>query len=191
MKIRRHMVAQSSACKLLVASILSDGIHTASHAADAISFEVGYGNETKMVRVGAQWRWETQCWKSNGTHGTHIGGYCDLTISQWRVDQFQNVPDTTQNIAVIGITPVFRLQNDSLKGLYAEAGIGDNLLSELYHNNGRKLSTAFQFGDHLGIGYIFQNNLDLGLKIQHFSNGGIKHPNQGINFTLYAGASSI
>jgi lipid A 3-O-deacylase len=175
------MVAQSAACRLLVASILSGGIHTASHAADAMSFEVGNGNETKMVRVGAQWRWESQWWKSNGTH---IGGYWDLTFSQWRGDQFQNVPGNTQNIAVIGITPVFRLQNNSVKGLYTEAGIGANLLSELYDNNGRKLSTAFQFGDHLGIGYIFQNNLDLGLKIQHFSNCGIKHPNQGINFTL-------
>jgi len=56
------------------------------------------------------------------------------------------------------------------------------LLSELYDNNDRKLSTAFQFGDHVGIGYVFQNNLDLGLKVQHFSNGSIKQPNQGINF---------
>jgi lipid A 3-O-deacylase len=28
------------------------------------------------------------------------------------------------------------------------------------------------------------NNLDLGLKLQHFSNGGIKDPNDGVNFAV-------
>jgi len=84
----------------------------------------------------------------------------------------------------IGITPVFHLQNDDLTGLYSEAGVGLQHLFETYDNNGRRLSTNFQFASHLGIGYVFRNKLDLGMRIQHFSNGGIKKPNGGVNFIV-------
>lgn len=154
---------------------------SSSHAVDSASIEFGTGNETKLVRLGVQWKWNSRWWQSNGTH---IGGYWDLTIAQWRGDHYRGVSGREQNITAVGITPVFRFQNDDLKGFYAEAGIGAHLLSELYNNNGRRLSTAFQFGDHLGAGYVFENNLDIGLKIQHFSNASIKKPNNGVNFAI-------
>ena len=150
-------------------------------AADSISFEVGTGDRTQMARVGAQWNWKKEWWKSNGTH---IGGYWDLTLAQWRANKFQNVPGRTQNITDIGITPVFRFEKDSRKGLYMEAGIGAHYLSKHYDNDGGQLSTKFEFGDHIGAGYVFNNNVDLGIKIQHFSNGGIKKPNSGVNFAV-------
>lgn len=150
-------------------------------AADSVSLEFGSGDKTKMARFGVQWNWEKQWWRSNGTH---IGGYWDFTFAKWRGDRYQNIPGNTQNLIALGITPVFRLQNDSLKGLYAEAGIGAHLLSERYNNDGKELSTRFQFGDHLGVGYVFANNIDVGLRIQHFSNGGIKKPNNGVNFAI-------
>ena len=133
-----------------------------------------------MLRVGAQWKWGRTWWQSNGAH---LGGYWDATLAQWRGNHYQNT-DATQNITDIGLTPVFRFQSDTLKGWYGEAGIGAHLLSHLYDNNGRRLSTAFEFGDHIGVGYVFTNNLDLGVKYQHFSNGGIKEPNNGVNFTV-------
>lgn len=173
-QIERPWKAFAAACALAA-------LHSTSYAVDSASIEFGTGDKTKMVRAGAQWKWENQWWKSNGTH---IGGYWDLTLSQWRGNAHKNVPGARQNITVIGITPVFRFQKDSLKGFYAEAGIGANYLSELYDNNDQQLSTRFQFGDHLGIGYVFQNNMDIGLKIQHFSNGSIKKPNDGVNFAV-------
>jgi hypothetical protein len=150
-------------------------------ATDSASVEFGTGNSTQMLRVGAQWRWERQWWKSNGTH---LGGYWDLTLAEWRGNSFQNNPGRTQNITDIGITPVFRFERDTLKGLYAEAAIGAHYLSELYDNAGRQLSTNFQFGDHIGMGYVFRNNVDLGIRFQHFSNGGIREPNSGVNFAF-------
>lgn len=148
-------------------------------AVDSTSFEAGSGNKTKMVRVGLQWHWDQQWWRSNGSH---IGAYWEVNFAHWRAEQYQDIPDTRLRLNSIGITPVLRLQNDSLKGLYAEIGIGAHLLSAHYDNNGRQLSTRFQFGDHLGIGYVFQNQVELGLKAQHFSNAGIKKPNDGVNF---------
>lgn len=155
------------------------GLPNLCSAVDSTSLELGTGNKTKMVRVGMQWKWDKQWWRSNGTH---VGAYWDLNLAHWRGERFRDIPDARLSLNSIGITPVLRLQNDSLKGLYAEIGIGAHILSAHYDNNGHQLSTRFQFGDHLGIGYVFRNNVELGLKIQHFSNAGIKKPNDGVDF---------
>jgi lipid A 3-O-deacylase len=160
---------------------LSIGAHSSAFALDSGTLEFGVGDHVKILAVAAQWRWQQQWWKSNGTH---LSGYWDLSLAQWRGTSFQNIPGNTQNITSIGITPVFRFQRDSLRGPYAEAGIGIHYLSEHYDNADRQLSTNFQFGDLLGIGYVFPNNVDIGFKIQHFSNGGLKEPNSGVNFAL-------
>lgn len=169
----------ASLSSILVAMLLT--IHPTSYAIDGVSVEVGTGTKTKMVRVAVQSKWANKWWESNGTH---IGGYWNASLAQWRENQFQNVAGATQDITVVGFTPTFRYQNDNLKGFYAEAGIGAHLLSRLYDNDGHKLSTGFEFGDHIGLGYVFNNNLDVGLSIQHFSNGGIKKPNSGVNFVV-------
>jgi len=157
------------------------GLAQAAHAIDFASLEWGEGNQTQMVRIGTQWRWDQQWWHSNGTH---LGGYWDFTLAHWRGQRFQDRANASQHLNDIGITPVLRFQRDHLKGLYAELGIGAHYLSGLYDNSGRKLSTRFQFGDHIGVGYAFSNNVDLGLKFQHFSNGSLKKPNDGVNFLL-------
>ena len=173
------MKALRTSTTALAASCLLAALSPASIAADSLSVELGTGDKTKMVRLGAQWKWDNMWWHSNGTH---IGAYWDMTIAQWRGNRFQNIPGNKQNITAAGITPVFRFQNDNRKGFYAEAGIGAYLLSELYDNNDKQLSTRIQFGDHIGVGYIFANNADVSFKIQHFSNGSIKQPNDGVNF---------
>lgn len=152
-----------------------------ARAADSVSFEAGHGDSTRLLRAGAQWNWDKQWWKSNGTH---IGGYWDVTLAQWRGSRYRDTPGRSQELAVLGITPVFRFQSDTRKGFYIEAGIGASLLSERYDNDGKRFSTRFQFGDHIGLGYVFSNSLDLGLKIQHFSNAGIKKPNPGVDFAI-------
>lgn len=157
------------------------GLHAGCYAGNSVSFEAAAADNTAMARIGTQWKWEQQWWQSNGTH---IGGYWDLTLAYWRGRRFQNLSGNMQRIADIGITPVFRLQRDSLTGPYAEVGVGAHYLSDLYNNNGRHLSTHLEFGDHIGVGYVFNNFVDIGLKIQHFSNGGIKEPNDGVNFAV-------
>lgn len=37
---------------------------------------------------------------------------------------------------------------------------------------------------HLSACEVFANGLDLGVRLQHFSNGGIKQPNGGVNFAV-------
>lgn len=169
------------ASKLATVALLLAASQIPAHAVDSFSLELGAGNKTDLARVGAQWKWENRWWQSNGTH---IGGYWDLNVGHWRGDQHQDIAGRKQNITTIGITPVFRFQKDNLQGLYGEIGIGANLLSGYYDNNRRQLGTRFQFSDHLGVGYVFANKLDVSFRFQHFSNGSIKQPNDGVNFSI-------
>jgi len=167
--------------KIILAGLGLALLHLNASAIDSVSGEFATGNRSQFVRAGAQWDWDNQWYKSNGNF---IGGYWDATLTQWRNNAYKGVEGDTQNITDIGITPVFRWQNDNRKGLYGEAAIGFHLFSHIYSNNNRQFSTAFQFGDHLGVGYVFDSGWDVALKVQHFSNGAIKHPNPGANLAV-------
>jgi lipid A 3-O-deacylase len=148
---------------------------------DSASFEYGAGSKVRMGRLAVQKNWDAQWFASNGRH---LSGYWDLSAAYWRGTAYRNVPGQHQHLAVVGITPVLRYQRDDKLGWYAEGGIGANLFSELYNNSDNRLSTAFQFGDHIGIGYVTSNKWDLGLKFQHYSNASIKRPNSGANLLV-------
>lgn len=168
--------------KLIAATAAMMAAH-ATHAADfpldSAYGEFGSGSKVRMARVGVTQDWDAQWFKSNGTH---LGGYWDASFGAWRGTQARNIPGARQELVDIGLTPVFRFQNDSKKGFYVEGGIGFHLLSHTYNNNDDALSTAFQFGDHIGVGYVFKNNWEIAVKMQHFSNGGIKKPNSGVDY---------
>jgi lipid A 3-O-deacylase len=152
-----------------------------THAVDEWSLETGYGNKTALVRLGASWDWERR-WLSAGEY--HLGGYWQGTLAHWRAKRYGNAQADQEDLIAVGITPVLRYQRHDERGWYAELGIGLHLLSDDYNNNGRELSTHFQFGDHIGVGYVFSRGMEIGLSYQHFSNGSIKQPNDGVNFVI-------
>jgi hypothetical protein len=90
-------------------------------------------------------------------------------------------------VSQIGITPTFRLWAHAEHGWYGEAAVGVNYLTPNYQDSDRRFSTKFNFGDHLGVGYRWgdgQSNVpyqELTLRVEHFSNAGIREPNPGIN----------
>lgn len=164
-------------------AVVIAGACTPALAADSFSVEAAYGlHDTQLVRAAIQWDWDTHLIDIGSS--THLGGYWDLSLAAWRGGRHKNIEGKTQYFADIGLTPAFRLQSNDKRGLYAELAVGVHLFSQLYNNYGRKLSTAFQFGDHIGAGYVFRDGLDLSLRIQHFSNGSIKQPNSGADFAV-------
>ena len=146
---------------------------------DTVYTEFGDASKVNMIRAGVTSDWGTRWFQSNGTHVT---AYWDASVGAWRGTQARNIPGAHQNLMDVGLTPVLRFQRDDGRGLYAEGGVGVHLLSKLYNNNDDQLSTAFQFGDHIAVGYVFDKNWEVALRMQHFSNGGIKEPNSGVNF---------
>jgi lipid A 3-O-deacylase len=158
---------------------------SAAVAVDSVALEYGVGNKTGVARVSAQWNWEKPLWKSAQSQ---LVGHWDVSASHWKGTRFNNIPDRNQTFFTLGVTPVLRWQGLAATGPYGEAGLGLHYFSDLYNNNGSQLSTHYQFGTLLGAGYRFSNKLDLGLRIQHFSNGGFKQPNTGINLAIVRAA---
>ena len=68
--------------------------------------------------------------------------------------------------------------------LFVEGGLGFHLLSATRINNDRIFSTAFQFGEMVGVGTSFgsRNEYEVRLLVQHVSNGRIKLPNWGLTY---------
>lgn len=143
-------------------------------AIDSVSFEAGSGTGTNMWRAGVQWEWQKR-WFTGGRW--HLGGYWDAQIGRW---------NGQHELWDFSITPVFRLQQSERSALspYVEAAIGFHLISETRISDTRRFGSAFQFGDHIGAGARFgeRGRYDLGVRVQHLSNGSLRRPNHGINF---------
>ena len=160
---------------LLVTALLAAG---PARAIDGISAEAGRGDDVNMGRLGVQWDWQARWFQGKSWH---LGGYWDAAIGYWH--QSDVGPGQHSSIVDLGLTPVFRIQPNGLVGPFVEAAIGFHLLS---HSSigGRRMSTAFQFGDHIGVGYRFgaKQSVEVAYRFQHLSNGSVKRPNPGINF---------
>ncbi len=149
-------------------------------AVDSASVEYGNGDATDMTRVGLSWNWDKQ-WFTEGDW--LVAGYWEASLGSWRG---RSTSGNNQTVTDVGITPVFRLQqkNPGAFAPYAEAAIGFHLITPTFIYANRNFGSAFQFGDHIGVGTRFgdRRQFDLGYRFQHLSNGGFKKPNQGINF---------
>lgn len=154
--------------------------HAEGYSPDSVSIEYGTGNRTRIERAALQWDWQQDWYDSNDTH---LNGYWDLSVAHWQERAWEGVSGRDHSDTDIGLTPVFRFEGSDRLGWYGEAGIGANVLTPIYDNNHRHFSTAFQFGDHLGFGFQRQK-WSVGIKLQHYSNGAIKHPNPGANFAV-------
>lgn len=150
----------------------------ASFASDGASFELGkgVGEGAEMWRIGVTRDWKKK-WLEVGNW--HLGGYWEAQIGQWSGSNKRSISD-------LGLTPVFRIQQTSLSAIspYVEGAIGFHVITPTALDENRHFGGAFQFGDHVGAGARFgeRGRYDLGLRFQHLSNGGIKKPNDGINF---------
>lgn len=173
------MIPRSSFLSTVLSAAFLCGIVRSACAVDAASFEFAGADKVQSARFAAQWNWQSQ-WRP--LNGTKLVGYWDLSLAEWRGTRFRNTPGRHQYLTDLGITPVLRLSGETGTGSYFEAGVGAHLLSEKYNNNGHRFSTNFQFGTHVGVGYVFQNRLDLGINFRHLSNAGIMQPNSGQNF---------
>jgi hypothetical protein len=149
-----------------------------ARALDGVSFEVGGGDDIKMGRAALQWDWSTRLLRGANWH---VGGYWDVALGYWNSDHSR--PGRHDELFDFGLTPVLRLQPNALAGPYVEAGLGLHVLSHTSIGD-KQMSTAVQFGSHIGVGYRFgaKRSYEVGYRFQHVSNAGIKKPNPGINF---------
>lgn len=109
--------------------------------------------------------------------------YVEASVSRWqsRGGYLSDHGVLTQ----LALIPVFRYRmDDGRSPWFLEGGVGATATSSVYRNGTKHFSTAFNFGSHIGAGYSFgaAKKHEVALRVEHFSNAGIKHPNPGENF---------
>ncbi|MBI5889185.1 MAG: acyloxyacyl hydrolase [Nitrosomonadales bacterium] len=153
--------------------------------ADGVFVEYGRANMVEMSRVGELWKWDRN-WRNDGDW--QVTGFWEASLGSWRGFRPN---DNNQTITEIGITPVFHFVPNAFSDWggtepYLEVGLaGVHLISPAFIYTDRKFGSAFQFGNHVGFGVSLgaRRQFGLGYRFQHISNGDIKQPNQGINFS--------
>jgi hypothetical protein len=109
--------------------------------------------------------------------------YLEGSMSRWQ--SRGDHPAEHGSLLQVALIPVIRYRFDEGRSpWFAEGGIGATVTSNVYRSSDKHFSTAFNFGDHIGVGYAFgpARRDEIALRAEHFSNAGIKHPNPGQNF---------
>ncbi|WP_339487796.1 acyloxyacyl hydrolase [Pseudomonas sp. EL_65y_Pfl2_R95] len=155
---------------LVVAAFAVLGALSSSAQAADLSFSVGQTSDsTTTYRFGAQFDFDRSWLQSDVGRLT---GYWEGAYTYWDGDE------TSSNHSV-SFAPVFvyEFAGENVRP-YVEAGIGVALFAntEIESNH---LGTAFQFEDRIGAGLRFAGQ-EVGIRAIHYSNAGIKNPNDGV-----------
>lgn len=161
---------------LICFSVLFSGVAMAQDGS-GWGLSTGYGqskDDIDIYRVGILKDWKVK-WLENATG--YVTGYFELSYNHWNGEN-----DSTNGVA---LSPVFQYafnpDGDNWYP-YVEGGIGITYIDE-YFIDARNLSSNFQFEDRIGIGYRF-DRLDLSFRYMHYSNAGLKQPNEGIDIFI-------
>lgn len=159
------------------------GLATASFglAAPAMGEEL-YTSPSVGVRLGAgehyqraELAWESPSfWTYRLENGSRFDLLGELGVAYWHANGSRERGSVWQVSAI----PLLRWTWDDR--YYVEAGIGATAFSHT-HFADKNISTAFQFGDHIGVGMHLNKQSRLSLRFSHYSNAGIKRPNPGLN----------
>lgn len=134
--------------------------------------------QTAVIGVMQPWSWQREF------AAGRLTGYWEASFGRWS-SELDDRQHSTAWVTQLGVTPVLRWHPHAWgdRG-FVEAGIGANLLLPVYRSGDKQFSTTFNFGDHLAVGWRFgaQHQHEVALRLQHFSNAGIRHPNPGEDF---------
>lgn len=163
---------------LAIAALLS-AVTLPAKAVDGIALSAGAGPDGDITQVSVIWDWESK-WFTEGDW--QLGGYWEASVSTIKGDG----PSPQNRLYGIGVTPVFRLEPKAIGPFtpFFEVGIGIHNFSGTRIHGEKVFGTAFEFGDHIGVGFRFGNagQHDLAYRFKHFSNAGLGGENPGINF---------
>lgn len=139
--------------------------------------QTSHAPDTRALTVGAarEWRWAMAL--GSGL----LTGQTEAALGHWRTD----LRGLSRSVSQIGVTPSLRYYFSGQRaGWFLEGGIGLNYLTPNYRRDDKRFSTRWNFGDHLMLGRRFGSAAEheVALRVQHYSNAGLEHPNPGENF---------
>jgi len=143
------------------------------------AFRGGETGGTNSATVGTMIPWTP----IESLHTAAMSTYLDLSVTNWHATPV--VQDGHHNYLQIGVIPSLRYRlAEGTSPWFVESGIGAVVMDHLYRTPEHRFSTAFQLTEALGVGRSFgdRGQHEVSLRVQHFSNAGIKEPNPGENF---------
>lgn len=135
----------------------------------AVQLGEGLGDYRRLSLLwqsAPQWQWQAG-------NGQRVDLVIELGVARW-----QGRDAAQQHAWQANAIPMFRWHPGGR--LFVEAGIGATVF-DTTRVGGRRISTAWQFGDHLGVGVHLQPRQQLSLRWSHYSNASIKRPNPGLD----------
>src|SRR5690606_8729946 len=157
---------------MAAATFCAANAHAAEPGFGGVSVRAGYSSDYSRAELA----WESSSlWTYQFSPGYgRLDLVAELGAAYWMANGSSSPPSVWQFSA----TPMLRWTVRDR--YYIEAGIGATGFSSTNFAD-KQLGSAFQFGDHIGIGAHLSDTSRLGLRLSHFSNAGIKKPNPGLN----------
>ncbi|MDV7212381.1 acyloxyacyl hydrolase [Azotobacter beijerinckii] len=136
------------------------------------------GDMTYRLSLGLPW--DQQWWKSDLGHAT---GYWDAGYTYW---EGGSGDDNYSGAHSLSLSPVFTYEFSGLGVTpFLEFGVGVAFFSKTRVGE-KQLGSSFNFEDRIGAGLRFAGGQKIGVRAIHYSNAGIKQPNDGIeSFSAY------
>ena len=154
-------------------------MNPAAAAPDAFFVQAGTAGSTHEASAGLVWDWKG--WPLS--ESSSLTAHWELALSRWSYREAE-VRKSAWLLQVAAIPVVRWRPNAGSSAWFVQGGIGATLTSRRYETDQKNFSTRFNFGDHLALGRSFgpRREREIALRLEHFSNAGIKHPNPGENF---------
>jgi lipid A 3-O-deacylase len=169
-----HSIMKISEKYALIAILaLFSGSALAQHVQGAgVSARAGIGEHYSRTELA----WESPTLWSHELSGDW--GRLDLVAEAGAA--YWHSTGSRQRVSVWQFSLVPMLRWHFADNYYAEAGIGPSIFTHATIA-GEEISSAFQFSNHIGVGAYLSDHSRIGARFSHFSNGGLKRPNPGLN----------
>jgi len=144
-----------------------------------LSVQIGRSpDKTNVLAVGAVW---DSRWRAG--QRVAFSAYGEVMLSHWRADAIGGGHQSLQQLTLL---PVLRIQPRAESPFFFDIGIGASYLGTDYATSDKRFSTRWNFYDVLGAGYRFgpSGKHEIGLRLVHVSNAGLRHPNPGEEFVM-------
>jgi lipid A 3-O-deacylase len=136
----------------------------------------GGDRAVRSASIGLAWPWSWHYATASGAWS----GSTEAYLGRWSAKVDGGRADFDQ----VGVVPLLRYRGaHGGSPWFAEGGIGLIYMNRLFTTPAKRFSTRLNFADTLGLGRSFggRRQHEVSLRLTHFSNGGVKHPNPGQN----------
>lgn len=169
--VKRFLINSTlaAAAALPAAMTMANGISGAIGA-------TGQGDVTARVGIVSEWqsRWyETQVGS--------LTGYWDLAYTYWDSGDLYSAAHSVSFSPVL----VYEFNNQHRFTPFIEVGVGAALFSKTRVTE-HKLGSSLNFENRIGFGVELPGKHRIGLRALHYSNAGLKNPNDGVeSYSLF------